>query len=38
MMQHEGDWQDDNVLLSVPLRYVEDVAKYKAALMASRGA
>jgi hypothetical protein len=36
-MDHEEAWKDENVLLSVPLRYIDDVARYKAALIAGAG-
>lgn len=36
-MKREEDWQDENVLLSVPLRHIAEVARYKAALVAGDG-
>ena len=36
-MTREDVWQDENVLLPVPLRHIVEVARYKAALLAGEG-
>lgn len=36
-MKHEEAWEDEMVLLPVPLKHIRQVAKYKGALMSGEG-